>query len=78
MEEQSNRTTLWITIVIALPVLYVLSIGPVLWVIEKQMHGFIASGLFQTFYYPLGWLADHWPAFNSALNVYLYLWGLGP
>lgn len=76
-EEQPNRAFLWITIVAALPVLYVLSIGPVLWVVEKQLKMAAPRVWFEIFYYPLGRLADHWPAFNSALTVYFYLWGFG-
>ena len=76
MEKSQSRTTLWITIVAALPVVYVLSIGPVAWVLLKQLHTTEAPGWVSAFYYPLEWLGNHWPAFDSAMRGYSKLWGL--
>jgi hypothetical protein len=59
---------------IALPVLYVLSIGPMLWLSEK---GFLKGATYKTFdkwYGPLGWLNDKLPGFGRALNWYADLW----
>ncbi|MCE9518412.1 MAG: hypothetical protein K8R87_02415 [Verrucomicrobia bacterium] len=76
MEEQNNRSSLWITIVAALPVFYVLSIGPVDWVLRKQLHMAKEPVWFVIFYSPLGWLCDHWSAFGSAMEEYGKLLGL--
>ncbi len=78
MEEKPNRTTLWTTAVAALPFLYVLSIGPVSWVLDKQLHMTTAPNWYHVFYGPLGWAMDHWPAFKSLMEIYGKLWGLGP
>jgi len=55
---------------VMLPVLYVLSIGPVGWVVTRnpslQWIGVI--------YFPLGLLAESWTPFRNALNWYVELW----
>ncbi len=76
MEERNNRTTLWITIVVALPVLYVLSTGPVIWVLQTQLHISEEPVWFKFYIYPLMWLVEHWPAFEYVLMAYFDLWDI--
>lgn len=76
MEDQPNRSSYWITVAVALPVLYVLSIGPVLWMIVKPLHTIMAPMWFMYLYFPVIWLTEVWPAFKAILDAYLKLWGL--
>ena len=52
-----------------LPVLYVLSIGPVVMLVKGE-----PPMWFQVFYYPLAWLASSCKPFQDALNWYMGLW----
>ena len=70
-KERGNGPLLFTTIAAlmrAVPVLYFLSVGPVLWL---DWHGYMSRG--GTFYAPLQWAADHCEPFNRALHWYMGL-----
>lgn len=55
----------------ALPMAYCLSLGPVVWLIEKQG---VDSSYFQTIYAPLDWLHSHVEWTRPLLEWYVGLW----
>ena len=57
---------------VALPVLYVLSIGPVVAIASKTKTW---PGLSQQFYAPVIWLHDH-TLLRRPLEIYVALWGV--
>ena len=74
-----NRVFVWLVItVVVLPLLYVLSIGPLAWVLQQA--GVInlpwAEKILGPIYLPLIWLASHSPAFEAFLKSYLHLFGV--
>jgi hypothetical protein len=72
-EDQSNgrKFSAVAAILLAVPLLYVLSIGPVGAVIEKIPS---SRGAVQRFYFPLIWLHDN-TASKKPLEWYAGLWG---
>jgi len=73
-------TAFWVTVVmICLPVMYVLSIGPVSWIaywafIKWDWWPDSAQSAFDSFYAPLIWLMDYMPnSVGVALNWYAVL-----
>jgi hypothetical protein len=56
--------------VVFLPVLYVLSIGPVVWMVDRTT----APWWLEAFYYPLEWLAAYSTTIRDALNWYIDFW----
>lgn len=72
-EEQSGSGGLvWIAVIILLPVLYVLSIGPVAVIVDKT--GIMPPSNIRRFYHPVIWLHDNTPL-RKPLEAYLRLWG---
>ena len=68
-EQKSGQGRLtWVTIVVIVPVLYVLSIGPV-GSVTKTPTPFLAQ-----LYYPVKWLHDHTPL-KKPLEAYARFWG---
>lgn len=65
-DQQGNRIAIGVAIVF-LPVLYVLSIGPVVWLVEKLNW---PEEYFKNFYQPVVWLHD-----NTALKAPLEWYG---
>ena len=67
---------LTVVIVTLLPVLYVLSVGPVNWLLR---HGYISEDFFSeggfawVFYTPLRWMNENYPPFSSAMYWYTSL-----
>jgi len=61
-----------LAIVLLLPVVYVLSLGPMCWLAGK---GYLSwdSPVF-AIYYPLGLLCEHNKVVNDTMESYLYLW----
>jgi hypothetical protein len=57
---------------IFLPVLYVLSIGPAVWLSE---HGYLSDELGRWIYAPLSAAANHYPAIGRWLVWYMSLFG---
>ncbi len=73
-EEQSGSGGLaWVAVIVLLPVLYVLSIGPVaatFYRIGKTPPSYVLL-----FYDPVIWLHQHTPL-KKPLEAYLRLWGI--
>lgn len=73
-EENKNqshgRAWVVITLAIALPLLYVLSVGPAVAISNKCPK---CGVVFQEFYFPLVWLDDH-TVFREPLDAYIELW----
>jgi len=70
-----GRAMIVIAILVALPVLYVLSIGPVgLFVVETGME---ADGV-KAFYAPVVWLARNNATFGRLLKWYIDFWAAWP
>lgn len=71
----ASHAATWLTCVIAAPVLYVLSIGPVIGlarrgVITPQKHAWV-----EKVYQPLGWVANKSKWADHALQAYGNWWG---
>jgi hypothetical protein len=61
-----------LAVVLSLPVLYVLSIGPALWM---QEHGFLNdSDSVVRFYWPVSYLRMHCGIFDLICDWYMKLW----
>jgi hypothetical protein len=60
-----------VVVVLILPVLYVLSIGPVVAVLEKMGAG---HEMAEVFYAPVIWLHDH-TLLKEPLEAYAQMWG---
>ena len=76
---KGQRTSVAATIVIALvvlliatPVIYIISAGPALWLVN---HGYLDAMTYLHFYQPPMAYAYHHPKFNDAMNWYLSWWG---
>jgi hypothetical protein len=63
--------TALVVVLLASPFLYVLSIGPVVAIVEKTGVGRDAA---QMFYAPVVWLHDHTPL-KEPLEAYAQMWG---
>ena len=59
------------SLLLVLPVLYVLSDGPAWWLWSR---GYLPEELLLTLYAPLNWLADRSDAISLALDWYESLW----
>jgi hypothetical protein len=56
------------------PPLYLLSVGPFVWLCD---HGYLSPGWIQVVqlpYFPIAWLRDHNETFHRVLDWYLSLW----
>ena len=58
-------------ITVMLPVLYVLSLGPVIMMVER---GGMAPDFWARFYWPLEWLHEHVEFVRPLLDWYIKLW----
>jgi hypothetical protein len=71
-----TRSTPWLAIVlivlVVLPALYVLSVGPVAWLYLK---GHVSLDVFNLVYMPLNFAAAHCQPIGDGLVWYLGLWG---
>ena len=56
-----------IVVGILLPVIYLVSIGPVYWLVAQ---GYLSIGVLNA-YFPLEWLAHIFPPFHDAIDWYL-------
>lgn len=70
--EQKSSVSGWLWVILAVPLVYVLSIGPVAAIAERS--GGPPSGVRQV-YAPLKWLYDH-TFLRKPLEAYLKLWGV--
>lgn len=57
--------------VLSLPILYVLSSGPMFWLKD---HGYVSNELVTTLYYPLARLASGFRWFSRLWTAYVQLW----
>ncbi len=71
-DRDRDGTPAWATLLAALPVLYVLSLGPVILLAKKS--GLPQASL-RAFYAPLIWLHDH-TLLKQPLEWYVGLWGV--
>jgi hypothetical protein len=69
-----GRTT-WLTLVGLVPLVYVLSVGPVLKVLEGTGRYAASQRFIETFYYPVILLHEYTPL-RRPLEKYLELWGV--
>jgi len=74
-ESPRHSRTTWLSLVVFIPFIYVLSVGPVLKVLESAGHNAASQRFIETFYYPLILLYDNTPL-RSPLEKYLELWGV--
>ena len=58
-------------VVLLLPVVYVLSIGPAFWLME---HGYASSSVWEYTYYPVFWLSSKSELGRRLLEWYINLW----
>jgi len=77
-DEATTKTgKVWLYVVgllAGMPLLYVLSVGPVLKVAAKLPEP--ATSIVLSVYWPLDWLRIHGPAwFQSGFDAYMALWG---
>lgn len=70
--KSKSRPIGFILLLLLLPVLYVLSIGPAYKFVDPMDP--TAYVRWQTFYAPLWWLYNHFPASHNAFDAYLRLW----
>lgn len=56
-----------------LPVLYVLSTGPAVYLYTKAGHPKAMEGFLEAFYWPVEWMYDHSQIFQGLLERYLEL-----
>ncbi len=64
----------WATVGLVVTVLYVLSVGPAWWIVER-VNSPILRRCYLCFYSPLGWTVDNGPQLiNDAMLWYVRLW----
>ena len=68
-ETSSKLRVEYLILAIAIPILYVLSVGPAVMIYDR----FGPFPLFETFYSPVEWVADNTPL-GGPLNAYVGLW----
>ncbi len=61
-------------VLIVLPMLYVLSIGPVVWLAHSGLISPSLAPALEFAYSPLKWVADNVPILGPAINGYVELW----
>ena len=73
-----GRAFSWVAIlVVGLPLLYVLSVGPVIKILDMThpLGSHVSWELVMSFYAPLEWLYEH-TFLRAPLDLYLHLWGI--
>lgn len=74
MQRPSNKSAaIILALVLLLPVVYVLSTGPVAWM---QHHDFVGEDPAYTVYAPIRWAVQHSSTVAWAMKRYLVLWGV--
>jgi hypothetical protein len=72
MGRTSNKAAaIAVAIVVLLPIAYVLSTGPVVWLVA---HDVVPGKSIETLYAPLGWTMDKSDLVKSVIHFYLSLW----
>lgn len=72
-ERQRTLLVVCAVALVMLPTLYLLSIGPAIWLCDRQ---YISQETFKTAYAPVYWLRQ-WEPFAEALQPYIRLWRFG-
>jgi hypothetical protein len=78
--DRRPRSTLavWFAIVLVLlPVVYALALGPLVWLNDRGYLG-AAAGVLGFLYAPLDWLHQSSPTAKAFLDWYVSLWGHSP
>ena len=72
-----NRMIHWLAVVLLLPFAYLLSFGPVVWMIRNQYLKFLAEPMWDfynsPFYVPIDWLCEKYDWFDALVVWYVYL-----
>jgi len=63
-----------VAVLVVLPMLYVLSSGPVCAMVNKGWIDQSWEPVIETAYWPLGWSAEHVPVFGLAVDSYVEWW----
>ena len=72
MQRPTNKSAaIILAVVLLLPVVYVLSTGPAVWL---SYHGFVDEGRVHSFYSPFNWAMERLPACDAIVQHYLSLW----
>ena len=76
-DEQNSRrrAAVWIALGVLIPVFYVLSIGPVCWLLIR-FGGRLSNpavSVLSCFYWPVEWAGDNWSWFGGFLLWYINL-----
>ncbi|MFW6287059.1 MAG: hypothetical protein ACOC29_03870 [Candidatus Sumerlaeota bacterium] len=71
----SARLLIWLLAILLIPVLYVLSIGPVAALYELTQPSFMPQAALEAFYFPVLWLHENTPL-AEPLEKYVEMWGL--
>ena len=74
----TGRVIVVIAVLIGLPMLYVLSVGPVGFIVERAGAGDSVEPALVVVYTPVRWLYGNSGLFRKFMHSYLRLWGLGP
>lgn len=74
-ESSKHGRTTWLALVVLVPFVYVLSVGPVIKILSSTGHPAASERFIETFYYPLILLYDNTPL-KRPLEKYLRLWGV--
>jgi hypothetical protein len=59
-----------VTFLLLMPVLYVLSLGPAIWYVNRGNE----PGIFETIYYPIAWLYENCEPAQPLLDWYVEIW----
>jgi hypothetical protein len=76
-DQQRPRSSLAIWLIagaLQLPVGYVLSTGPFVWLFKQGAISQPIAELIAIPYEPLGWLSEYWEPFGKLLEWYMDLW----
>jgi len=76
-QRYARRDALLVGLIIAAvwaPIIYVLSVGPFVWLHNRGYLAPAVAELIELPYYPLAWLADNCPPVRDLLDWYIELW----
>ena len=74
-ERKHPSAAFWATVVVVVPVLYVLSAGPINWLMYRGILKGWPLAVFSAVYWPLRWLIENGPEpVSNALRWYAELW----
>ena len=65
----------WVTVMVVVLIVYVLSAGPALWIVSQDWSPDWALQVFNVLHFPVGYLDDHGPQpVRQAIDWYADLW----